>query len=45
MENIFEKSFALVNMDQAVEKILMAKDRPALAVTRTRKYLGVWDIR
>ncbi|KAE9547865.1 hypothetical protein FO519_008926, partial [Halicephalobus sp. NKZ332] len=45
MENIFEKSFALVNMDQAVEKILIAKDRSALAITRTRKYLGVWDIR
>ena len=45
MENIFEKSFAVVNMDQPIEKILLAKERPALAVTQTRKYIGVWDIR
>uniref|UniRef100_A0AC35GW83 Uncharacterized protein n=1 Tax=Panagrolaimus sp. PS1159 TaxID=55785 RepID=A0AC35GW83_9BILA len=45
MENIFEKSFAVINMDQPIEKILLAKERPALAVTQTRKYIGVWDIR
>lgn len=45
MENIFEKSFAIANMDQPIEKILLAKEKPSLAVAQTRKYLGIWDIR
>uniref|UniRef100_A0A915E369 NWD2 C-terminal beta-propeller domain-containing protein n=1 Tax=Ditylenchus dipsaci TaxID=166011 RepID=A0A915E369_9BILA len=42
MENIFEKSFALENMDEPIEKILIARNKPNLAIAQTRKYLGIW---
>lgn len=45
MVNIFEKSFALTNMDQSIEKILIAKRNTNIAIAQTRKYLGVWDIK
>lgn len=45
MENIFEKSFALQNMDEPIEKILIAEQKPNLAIAQTRKHLGIWDIR
>ncbi|KAI1720797.1 nuclear distribution protein nudF-2 [Ditylenchus destructor] len=45
MENIFEKSFALDNMDEPIEKILVAQHKPNLAIAQTRKYLGIWDIK
>jgi len=45
MENIFENSFSLFNMDQSIEKILIPSAHPSIAVAQTRKSLGVWDIR
>ncbi|GMT03651.1 hypothetical protein PENTCL1PPCAC_25825, partial [Pristionchus entomophagus] len=45
MENIFEKSYSISTMDQPIERILIAKNNPSLAVVQTRKYLGIWDIR
>lgn len=45
MENVFEKSFSVVNMDQPIEKILIPKEKPNLAIVQTRKYLTLWDIR
>lgn len=45
MENIFEKSFSVSMMDQPIEKIEIAKNKPSLAVVQTRKYLGLWNIR
>uniref|UniRef100_A0A0N4ZF20 NACHT domain-containing protein n=1 Tax=Parastrongyloides trichosuri TaxID=131310 RepID=A0A0N4ZF20_PARTI len=45
MENIFEKSFYIFNMDQPVEKIHLASQKGNIAIAQTRKYIGVWDIR
>uniref|UniRef100_A0A915AEI7 WD_REPEATS_REGION domain-containing protein n=1 Tax=Parascaris univalens TaxID=6257 RepID=A0A915AEI7_PARUN len=45
MENIFEKSFSISMMDQPIEKIEIAKNKPSLAVVQTRKYLALWNIR
>lgn len=45
MDNIFEKSYSIATMDQPIERILIAKNNPSLAVVQTRKYLGIWDIR
>ncbi|KAI6183552.1 hypothetical protein M3Y97_00500900 [Aphelenchoides bicaudatus] len=45
MENIFEKSFSVLNMDQPIERILIPPNKSALAVLQTRKHLGLWDIK
>uniref|UniRef100_A0A8R1E8B0 WD_REPEATS_REGION domain-containing protein n=1 Tax=Caenorhabditis japonica TaxID=281687 RepID=A0A8R1E8B0_CAEJA len=45
MENIFEKSFSVPTMDQAIEKIMVAKNNPTIAAVQTRKNIGIWDIR
>lgn len=45
MQNIFEKSFAVINMDQPIERIHVASGKPNMAIAQTRKYLGIWDIR
>uniref|UniRef100_A0A0K0EPQ8 NACHT domain-containing protein n=1 Tax=Strongyloides stercoralis TaxID=6248 RepID=A0A0K0EPQ8_STRER len=45
MENIFEKSFYIFNMDQPVEKIYIASQKGNIAIAQTRKYVGVWDIK
>lgn len=45
MKNIFEKSFALQNMDEPIEKISIAERNPNMAIAQTRKHLAIWDIR
>uniref|UniRef100_A0A0K0FUG2 NACHT domain-containing protein n=1 Tax=Strongyloides venezuelensis TaxID=75913 RepID=A0A0K0FUG2_STRVS len=45
MENIFEKSFYIFNMDQPVEKIYLAYQKSNIAIAQTRKYVGIWDVR
>ncbi|KAH7715368.1 Protein T05C3.2 [Aphelenchoides avenae] len=45
MQNIFEKSFAVINMDQPIERIHVASGKPNMAIAQSRKYLGIWDIR
>ncbi|KAI6199667.1 hypothetical protein M3Y96_00651200 [Aphelenchoides besseyi] len=45
VDNIYEKSFSVINMDQPIEKILIPRHKPHLAITQTRKYLSLWDIR
>lgn len=45
MKNIFEKSFALQNMDEPIEKILIATKNSNIALAQTRKHLSIWDIR
>uniref|UniRef100_A0AC35UEM1 NACHT domain-containing protein n=1 Tax=Rhabditophanes sp. KR3021 TaxID=114890 RepID=A0AC35UEM1_9BILA len=44
-ENIFEKSFLISNMDQPVEKVLLAANKGNIALALTRKYAGIWDIK
>ncbi|KAI6228770.1 hypothetical protein M3Y99_01185600 [Aphelenchoides fujianensis] len=45
VDNIYEKSFSVVNMDQPIERILIPRNKPALAITQTRKHVGLWDVR
>uniref|UniRef100_A0A1I8AA47 WD_REPEATS_REGION domain-containing protein n=2 Tax=Steinernema glaseri TaxID=37863 RepID=A0A1I8AA47_9BILA len=45
LENIFEKSYSVPMLDQPIDKILIPKERPTIAVIHTRKFLAMWSLR
>ena len=38
---IAEKAFSVYNMEQPLEAILIPQQRPSIAITQTRKHLGL----
>lgn len=45
VRNIFEKVYHVDRLDKPIEQIFIAKNRPDLALTMTRKYASLWNIK